>query len=383
MKSRHKKIIAGKLRDGDLPWFARQARKYLSVPVSNIIGRPLSGPILGGIFLTYRCGYRCLMCDLPGRQGRHEAASGREMNTDEIKRVVDEFAALGTSGIGIDGGEPLMRPDLEEIVAYIHGQGMAVSVASNGFLLTAERARRLLATGVDNIQVSLDAPLPELHDRIRGVPGAYRQTTQHFRSLVAERNAGGFRTRLFLSMCLNLQNYHHAIEMVEHARGLGADSISFVGFEALALSDRLDQNRGMLLVDEDSRKDAETVMDALIAMRKRSGFIDNSVAGLRLMKWQIAGSELPIRCHANFTSLFVDCFGDVFPCLAFADMNRPIHNLRDGPLGEFWVSREYGRIRKELSRCRKCFFPCNSEISLLFNPGRALYRAAPHPRSGE
>ncbi|MBZ0252389.1 MAG: radical SAM protein, partial [Candidatus Methylomirabilis sp.] len=117
-----------KIRAGELLWPARQAWKYAAVKAGMALGRPLAGPILGTIFVTYRCNIRCEMCDLPAREGP-------ELSTDEWKRVVDDFAALGTSGIGYTGGEPLLRADTVDLLAYTKAKGVVTHLNTNGMLV--------------------------------------------------------------------------------------------------------------------------------------------------------------------------------------------------------------------------------------------------------
>lgn len=368
MKSRHYKILRNKILKRDLAWLFNQFKKYLLILISSKIGRPLSGPLLGGIILTYRCNSRCLMCDYFKKQARYAQRFGAEMDTRGIKKIIDELVEMGVSGIGITGGEPLLREDLEEVAGYIHAKKIPVSIGTNGLLMDSQRAKRILDTKVDHIQVSLDAPIAEIHDRIRGLAGAYQKTVNGFENIVRERNSGKYDTRLILSMCFNSQNYMYAIDMIEHAKRLGADNLSYIGFESLALESDSSEKNKLLQISPRSLIEAQKVMDELIKIKKKSDFIDNSVAGLNLIKRQIKGEALPIRCFANYSFLYADCFGNIFPCQAYAEMNKPVFNVKDGSIKDFWVSPEYNALRKELSACRKCFFPCHSELSALYSP---------------
>lgn len=74
----------------------------------------------------------------------------------------------------LTGGEPLLRADLEQISARAASRGMMVVVGTSGTLLTADRARSLATAGVAGVGVSIDFDGPEAHDRLRGVPGAWR-----------------------------------------------------------------------------------------------------------------------------------------------------------------------------------------------------------------
>src|SRR5438094_377493 len=79
-------------------------------------------PLRGSIELTHRCNLACVHCyvNLPAAD---RAAQRREMTTDEIKRLIDELAALGLLGLTLTGGEPLLRADFADLYAYAHDRG--------------------------------------------------------------------------------------------------------------------------------------------------------------------------------------------------------------------------------------------------------------------
>src|SRR5947209_9339418 len=74
---------------------------------------------------------------------------------------LDHLAALGTNIITISGGEPLLHPDLDGIIARIRKHGMIAGMITNGYLLTAERIKRLNRAGLDHLQISIDNVKPD------------------------------------------------------------------------------------------------------------------------------------------------------------------------------------------------------------------------------
>src|SRR5258705_6701683 len=72
-----------------------------------------------------------------------------------MKRRLDYLAAMGTSIITISGGEPLMHPELEEVIRHIRKHGMIAGMITNGFLLSKERIASLNAAGVEHLQISI------------------------------------------------------------------------------------------------------------------------------------------------------------------------------------------------------------------------------------
>ncbi|MBI4288020.1 MAG: radical SAM protein [Chloroflexi bacterium] len=121
--------------------------------------------------LTERCNLACGHCYLDASPMPARA----ELSENECYRTVDEIAQLCPGAmLVLSGGEPLLRPDFLSIVRRAADRGLVTVVGTNGTLLTAELARRMAGYGVMGAGVSLDSATPRLHDRIRGMPGAWQ-----------------------------------------------------------------------------------------------------------------------------------------------------------------------------------------------------------------
>jgi MoaA/NifB/PqqE/SkfB family radical SAM enzyme len=97
------------------------------------------------------------------------------MTGEEIERVIRESQGLGVSNITFTGGEPLLRDDLERFISSVDREKSMAQVFTNGLGLTKERARSLKEAGASAVQISLDSPVPEEHDRLRAMPGLFEQ----------------------------------------------------------------------------------------------------------------------------------------------------------------------------------------------------------------
>src|SRR5437879_8364891 len=78
-----------------------------------------------------------------------------------MKLLLDYLTAMGTSIITISGGEPLMHPELEEVIRHIRKRGMIAGMITNGFLLSKERIASLNAAGLEHLQISIDNVIPD------------------------------------------------------------------------------------------------------------------------------------------------------------------------------------------------------------------------------
>lgn len=121
--------------------------------------------------LTLACNLRCDHCG--SRAGRPRAD---ELTTAECLAVVEDLAALGCRLITLSGGEPTLRSDWETIARAAQERGIIVNMVTNGTTMTEALARRIAASGLANVAVSLDGP-EALHDSVRG-PGTFRRSTR-------------------------------------------------------------------------------------------------------------------------------------------------------------------------------------------------------------
>jgi PqqA peptide cyclase len=125
------------------------------------VSAPTPGPPLWLLFeLTYRCPLQCVFCYNPVDYAR----ATEELATADWLRVLNEARALGAVQLGLSGGEPLLRDDLEIIVAEAHRLGFYINLITSGVGLTEARLRSLKESGLDHIQLSFQDSSRELND---------------------------------------------------------------------------------------------------------------------------------------------------------------------------------------------------------------------------
>jgi uncharacterized radical SAM superfamily Fe-S cluster-containing enzyme len=111
-------------------------------------------PLLAHIIPVRRCNLACEYCN------EYDDFS-KPVPTEAMFQRVDKLAALGTSVITISGGEPLLHPDLDQIIARIRERGMIAGMITNGYLLVADRIERLNRAGLEWLQISIDNVTPD------------------------------------------------------------------------------------------------------------------------------------------------------------------------------------------------------------------------------
>lgn len=126
---------------------------------------------------TRSCNLKCVHCYSQSQCQHYE----NELTTDEGKRLIDSLAAFGAPVVLFSGGEPLMRRDLFELVGHATKAGMRAVISTNGTLITPETAARLKELNLSYAGVSLDGMEP-VHDKFRGVKGAFQRTLSGIRA---------------------------------------------------------------------------------------------------------------------------------------------------------------------------------------------------------
>jgi MoaA/NifB/PqqE/SkfB family radical SAM enzyme len=111
-------------------------------------------PLLAHIIPVRRCNLACTYCN-------EFDDFSKPVPTDEMFGRIDKLGALGTSVVTISGGEPLLHPDLDDIIRRIRSNGMIAGLITNGYLLVAERIQRLNRAGLEWLQISIDNVNPD------------------------------------------------------------------------------------------------------------------------------------------------------------------------------------------------------------------------------
>ncbi len=160
-------------------WFLRYGFKCLPGAAGSWGQGCIGFPAHPVIEITAACNLRCIHC--------HTSGGGRaddELTTEEVKRLLGQLAEIDEFRmVAFTGGEPLVRDDLFELLAYAKALGFTNTLATNGTLIDDDVARRLRDCGVAIGAVSLDGFDAETHDYVRNQPGAFEEALQGVRAL--------------------------------------------------------------------------------------------------------------------------------------------------------------------------------------------------------
>jgi MoaA/NifB/PqqE/SkfB family radical SAM enzyme len=171
--------------------------------------RSTDHPVLAHIIPIRRCNLSCTYCN------EYDDFS-KPVPVEEMLRRIDLLAALGTSIISFSGGEPLLHPDLDTLIARIRQHGCMVGMITNGFLLNVDRIQKLNRAGLDHMQISIDNVMPD------DVSKKSLKTLDHRLQLLAEH--ADFHVNINSVVGGGIHNPHDAIVVAERAVELGFTS---------------------------------------------------------------------------------------------------------------------------------------------------------------
>jgi MoaA/NifB/PqqE/SkfB family radical SAM enzyme len=276
--------------------------RMLSAQVGALTRRPI--PDQFSIAVMKACPNDCIHCSAPSRQGEI-------LESTVVKRSISEALDMGSYLITFDGGEPMLRKDLPDLVSSVGDRAISTSFTS-GYHLTEDLARRLKEAGLYAVRISIDSPFEKEHDRVRGREGAYRDALSGVKNALA----AGLLVDLF--MVTSPHNIDHLEDAFSLAAGLGVHELSF--YEIVAV--------GRWAAHED-----EVLTDRDVARLERFHKEKNRSEGPRVTALPYLLGPDMFGCFAGRRWIHVDGSGEALPC---AYMPLSFGNIKEMSLKEIW-----------------------------------------------
>ena len=290
--------------------------------------------------ITRRCDARCVHCYA---ESGLEVPTEGDLSTAEALALIDQLAAGGEMILALSGGEPLLRPDWRELVRHAVASDLIVTLVTNGSRVDDEVAADLAAYGVHSVTVSLDSHRPEVHDRIRRLPGL------HARALGAVRRLTGRGVRVVVNFTPIRDNWTDAAGVVELAYQLGAAAVS--------LSEYAPAGRGSREMGLSAAETGQLVDQWLAlanAYQGRIALIADTRTATLVAGGRRAADPCP-DCGAGRVMARITPEGDLTPC---AFVPRSLGSLRTLPFAELWPATEVERRTLELTPGRGNCLTC-------------------------
>lgn len=304
-----------------------------------------------------RCNCRCVMCDI------WKETSRAEISVAELARHIDDFKRLSVEWVILSGGEPLMHSDLFRLCALLKKEKIRLTLLSTGLLLTRHAAS--IVHSLDDVIVSLDGP-PDVHDRIRRVPGAFTALARGVEAIHALDPSFPICARSTVQRA----NYSCLRETARAAQSIGLKSISFLAVDVASEAFNRPQawtptRQASIALEQSDIPVLEREIHALVAEWSSSGFVVETPEKLqrivRHFQAQLAqcAPEAP-RCNAPWVSAVIEADGTVRPCF----FHKSIGRLDGKTLFEILNGFEAQQFRSSLdvatnSICQRCVCSLN------------------------
>jgi pyrroloquinoline quinone biosynthesis protein E len=270
----------------------------MNAPSEAAVPRP--GPPLWLLAeLTYKCPLHCVYCYNPTDYTRYS----EELTTEDWKRVFREARALGSVQLGFSGGEPLVRDDLEELVAEAHSLGYYTNLITSGVGLNEKRIAALKEAGLDHIQLSFQDSTKELNDFLSSTK------TFDLKSRVGKLvKTHGYP--MVLNCTLHRLNIDHVGKIIEMADALGVEYLELANTQFYGWAF---ENRAQLMPSQEQVERAEA---EVARARERIGH-----GGMRIL------FVVP-DYHASRPKACMNGWGAVFLTIAPDGAALPCHSAR-------------------------------------------------------
>jgi radical SAM protein with 4Fe4S-binding SPASM domain len=311
---------------------------FLDVEHTEPFSESLSAPIRMDLALTFRCNNDCVHCYAGGP---HETP---EMSTDDWKRVIDKCVSLGIFILTFTGGEPTLREDLAELLAYAQAKGAVTGLVTNGRRLKDEDyVKKLGDAGLDFAQITLESHIPEIHDEITGVRGSWAETVEGIRTVE--------KSQIYLSTntTLNKKNYDSFMETIDFIKELGVAAFGCNGLIYSGSGPAVAKDFA-LTADELKELLPKVVERAHVLGMKFNWFTPTQYCELNPLQLGLGIKS----CSACRSNMCVGPEGDVYPCQSyFTSLGKILKDDWDS-IWNHRICKEIRERRYAPEKCKDC-----------------------------
>jgi MoaA/NifB/PqqE/SkfB family radical SAM enzyme len=293
--------------------------------------------------VTRRCNFRCQICDF----WKVEHAKERELNLQEIETLTNKLAEYGTLAISLAGGEPMLREDLLDIIRIVSQKHFPIMI-TNGWCITKENAHALWEAGLQEISISIDYADSQMHDAMRGHPGAFERAVQSLKILHESRHSN--RNRVHMISVLMNDNVEDVEKLIHLSRQLGVTyMVNLYSYQRGRKRERLPK---------------QPVSKHLVQLKKKYPHFVSLTSYLERMDAAVQQGGVG-NCQAGRYFMNIDNYGNIARCTETTD--TPVGNL---------LKESPERIKQQLlhqqsnDRCSQCWTSCRGWAELMHGPRR-------------
>ena len=289
------------------PYFPSLAYdRFLKGVISVTSGKPL--PVVTNFAITPQCPCNCWHCSFSDRSKKDI------LSLDQLKKAISDVQDLGASVIGLTGGEPLLRDDLEDIIASIDKRSMPI-IFTTGYELTRDRVKRLKNAGLEIPVISLDHYKAEIHDKGRRKEGIFDAALN---AIQLFQDEGFYVAVSFVPDKPLVSDRREIFKVIDFFKDIGINDMRLT---SPILSGKLTSKPEERL----SAENVKTIFEIQKKCTRTKGYPG-------VFAYDFFESEKYYGCGAGFNYMFIDSQGNVCPCdftmLSFGNMlERPIREI--------------------------------------------------------
>lgn len=287
--------------------------------------------------VTRECNMKCDHCYINATEKKLE----NELNTKEAKDLIDQICQVSKPLLILSGGEPLLRPDIFELIEYGSSKGLKMGLGSNGTLIDDNVAKKLKDSGIATVSISIDSHIPTQHDEFRGVTGSWEKAIKACKAL--RKN----NVLVQVNTTVTQQNYDQIDDIMSLVESIGVEN-----FHLFFL---VPTGRGKKIADITPQMYEDMITNTFSKVHKHRLNVRPSCApqfmriakniGLDMRQW-IRG------CIAGLHYCRIYPNGDVTPC---PYLPIKLGNIREQPFKEIWFNSPVFKSLRNLETLKgKC-----------------------------
>ena len=314
------------------------------------------------IDITDRCNFRCPTCSK-----WLAADAAHELTRDEWGTVFRKIRRIPLlREISITGGEPLVRPDIMDILSLAREQQLRIVLISNGWHVTEEILQKVEQIGVDVLLVSLNSLDPSIHDGSRTAPGSHARIMQLIETWRKRQRTMG----LCLQAVVIADNCEELCALARFAQEKGLNGILYqalapveVHYSFSTVKRMLDTKKAWYDHHPDWVRDVDTLrseITSLLCMQRAGYPVLNPSVQLKHfpLYYEDPDATTAIPCLGTLSRMYIDPFGDIRLCYGYPPVGNALH---DDPM-EGWRGGRARGIRRDSRTCSRLCRVLNNNL---------------------
>jgi radical SAM protein with 4Fe4S-binding SPASM domain len=316
-----------------------------------------SAPYRMDLAITYRCNNDCAHC-YNARERNFP-----ELDTDAWKRVLDKLWELGVPHIVFTGGEATLRNDLPELIRHAESNGQITGLNTNARrLMDMNYVERLVAAGLDHVQITVESCVPEIHDEMMRAKGAFRQTITGLNNVL--------RSKLYvMTNTTMLRTNVHTIPAT-------LDFLADIGVPTIGLNALIYSGQGLTVGTGLRESELQPVLDIATKKTAERGQKLIWYTPTQYCEFDPTAHNLGVKgCTASLYSMCIESNGNVLPCQSYY---HPLGNFLTDTWDSIWNHKLSVQLRERQNlpfKCETCpvVVECGGGCPLQFENHRTQY----------